>query len=379
MNRANNQNGMKMEYMDLSEVAGCSHASLSIFRGRLGNEYHLVLTGLPGLGFARQCQSLWQALATITASLEAGVKPVFARCFLSDPANQVCDLIHPFRCALSVVGQAPLMPLGAKIGVWVILRDKVSVHNAFFTEVASAGGVTEYWSAGCHRPGETALAATCAIMGDLDTRLRENGMSMACDCHRTWLFVRDVDRNYADVVQARNHVFEKYGLSASNHFIASTGIEGSHSDPSSVVMLDSYSVKELHPDNIKYLKGASHLNPTYQYGVAFERGTTLQFPDRKRILISGTASIDNKGRIVGPRDIRVQTRRMLENVGVLLGEAGAGFKDLQHITVYLRDPADIATVHNEVDMICASVPKIFVLAPVCRPGWLVEMECMAMI
>ena len=46
--------------------------------------------------------------------------------------------------------------------------------------------------------------------------------------------------------------------------------------------------------------------------------------------------------------------------------------------VYLRDPADYAVVREMYEERFPDIPRVIVLAPVCRPGWLIEMECMAM-
>ena len=61
--------------------------------------------------------------------------------------------------------------------------------------------------------------------------------------------------------------------------------------------MDTYAVKGLQPGQIQFLYAPTHLNPTYEYGVTFERGTAVTYGDRKQIFISGTASIDNKGEI----------------------------------------------------------------------------------
>ena len=74
----------------------------------------------------------------------------------------------------------------------------------------------------------------------------------------------------------------------------------------------------------------------------------MDYDDRRQVLISGTASINNRGEVMYAGDVRRQTERMWENVEALLKEADCGFGDVGHIIVYLR-----------------------------RPGWLVEMECMA--
>ena len=76
-------------------------------------------------------------------------------------------------------------------------------------------------------------------------------------------------------------------------------------------------------------------------------------------------------------DIRKQTERMWENVEVLLNEAECSFEDVGQMIVYLRYTADYTVVNRMFEERFPGVPKVIVLAPVCRPGWLIEMECMA--
>ena len=76
-------------------------------------------------------------------------------------------------------------------------------------------------------------------------------------------------------------------------------------------------------------------------------------------------------------DIVRQTERMWENVQALLAEAETSFDDVAQIIVYLRDPADYATVKALFDKRFPLTPYVITLAPVCRPTWLIEMECLA--
>lgn len=64
--------------------------------------------------------------------------------------------------------------------------------------------------------------------------------------------------------------------------------------------MDTYAVAGLQPEQIHFLYAPTHLNPTYEYGVSFERGTYVDYGDRRQIFISGTASINNKGEVVYP-------------------------------------------------------------------------------
>ena len=143
--------------------------------------------------------------------------------------------------------------------------------------------------------------------------------------------------------------------------------------------MDTYAVQGLLPDQIQFLYAPSHLNPTYEYGVTFERGTTVTYGDRKQIFISGTASIDNRGEIVAPGNIINQAKRMMENVEALLAEAGATWKDVMQAIVYLRDPADYQVVSDFLVEEYPGLPCLLVHAPVCRSGWLCETECIAVI
>ena len=103
----------------------------------------------------------------------------------------------------------------------------------------------------------------------------------------------------------------------------------------------------------------------------------MQYGDRSQIYISGTASINNKGEVMYEGDVKKQTERMWENVEKLLEEGGATYADVMQIIVYLRDISDYELVSRLFRERMPDIPTVFTLAPVCRPTWLVEMECIA--
>ena len=189
--------------------------------------------------------------------------------------------------------------------------------------------------------------------------------------------MRDVDTQYAGMVRARRENFVEQGLTPDTHFIASTGIGGSPADTRALVQLGTYALVGFQPAQQRYLYAKTHLNSTYEYGVTFERGTLMEYGDRQHVYISGTASINNKGEVVHVGDIVRQTERMWENVGALLAEAGSGFDDIAHLIVYLRDISDYDIVRELFCQRFPEVPCVITLAPVCRPTWLIEMECVA--
>lgn len=303
--------------------------------------------------------------------------PVLMRFFLSDPANQTVVLTErlAFDCPVSVIGQAPLN--GTKIAAMVWCRQSAAICRVGERmHKVTEGGIDEYWFTGGLSDSEGSYNQTVALLDELSNGLESQGLTLETNCMRTWLFVQNIDVNYKGVVDGRNTVFDRHGLTTDTHFIASTGIEGRTADHKNKVMLDALAVSG--PGVlVKYLYGESHLNRTSQYGVRFERGTMVEYPDRRHVYISGTASIDNKGKILYEGDIVRQTERMIENVEVLLKEAVCGFSQVGSMIVYLRDAADYAVVKKIFDTRFPDCPRVIVQAPVCRPGWLVEMECIA--
>lgn len=338
-------------------------------------ELHAIITPEPVGSFSEQLSEAYGAISELCAD---GLTLVMVRYFLSDPSNQaeqVRALTHD--CAVSIIGQSPLC--GSKVAAWVWLQEGVMVSNNAvqgFTQVTHGAYRTLIQASACE-PGLLSSTATRAMLNDLALSLEDMDATLIDNCLRTWLFVRDVDVNYAGAVAGRNELFALNGMTVDTHFIASTGINGVHENSKVSVVMDSLSCIGIKPEQIKFLKAPTHLNPTAEYGVAFERGTAVDFGDRRHVYISGTASINNKGEIVHPGDVARQAERMFENVGVLLSEAECDFSDVGHLIVYLRDIADYSTVESIVAERFPEIPRVIVLAPVCRPGWLIEVECMA--
>lgn len=207
--------------------------------------------------------------------------------------------------------------------------------------------------------------------------LKGTDMSIRDNLVRTWIYVADIDVNYDGVVRARNDVFRRYGLTAATHYVASTGIGGYSETRHATVAIDFLSLPGVEPSQLKYLQAPDHLNPTHEYGVAFERGTRLTLPNRKIYYISGTASIDKQGQVLYLGDVERQTARLLENIRALLADGGAQMSGIRYFVVYLRDFADRETVGRYLDSHHPSIPYVLLHAKVCRPQWLVEMECIA--
>lgn len=315
--------------------------------------------------FEGQFQRIYTALTRLQTEF-SDIPMQFCRIFVSDSTNQEPVFQnYSFNVPVSFIQQPPLD--GSKVAVW-----------AYFFHTSE----TRYkhiWEMGLTSSGTSSdsYSQTSRLLEDYEQRLSQCEATIASNCVRTWFFVRDVDTNYKGLVDARRENFIKENLTSDTHYIASTGIGGLPADTSALVQLDTYTVLGLTPHQQRYLYAKTHLNSTYEYGVTFERGTAVDYDDYTEIFISGTASIDNKGEVLHLGNIVLQTERMLENVSELLKEGGAGMDDVMQCIVYLRDVADYRTVSNIFHTRFPHLPLVITNAPVCRPAWLIEMECIA--
>ena len=340
--------------------------------------------------------------------------PVYVRFYLSDAQNQAAalkDRLGSCREKISIVEQPPLD--GSRISALVRTSDDAGrylFHSLRLTEEEAAG--------------KDSYAQTRLLFGKYLDIIRPMGLELKTHCIRTWIYVRDIDSNYAGVVKARNDVFAEEGLSHDTHYIASTGIGGASEVRSAVVAMDFLTAPGICEADKTYLKALSHLSPTHDYGVAFERGVKVGGAAGSHIYISGTASIDNRGRILHEGDVLSQMDRLLENIGALLSEGfgkdgigpagsaralrtgnagtglplwdtarpfarrggdaggaendsgvGEGVMGVPYLVVYLRDISDYAKIDAYMQARFPEVPRIVLEARICRPGWLIEMEC----
>ncbi len=357
-----------------------AHADIFMFNnGTEVVEYHVMVHADDCMStYPEQLEAVLNAYDTLMEGQLKEARCVFKRYFLSDSANQEDDVVAAdiTDCAKSVIQQAPLD--GTKVALWAYLMTNVQtrVNKSGLYEVAH-GGYRHLWTGSAHNLAANSEYQTRLLFNEYNMQLIEEGCTLKDNCIRTWFFINDTDLNYGGMVRARNQFFFIQGLTSKTHFISSTGIGGRQADPNVLSQMDCYAVDGIDKDQVAFLYAPTHLNRTSDYGVSFERGTMVDYQDRRQVFISGTASINNKGEVVYPKDIRKQTARMWENVEVLLKEADCTFEDVGMMVVYLRDTADYAIVSSLFEDRFKGRPYVIVHAPVCRPGWLIEMECIA--
>jgi enamine deaminase RidA (YjgF/YER057c/UK114 family) len=129
-----------------------------------------------------------------------------------------------------------------------------------------------------------------------------------------------------------------------------------------------------------YSASYSPQSPKFSRGLALCRGSDAT------LFISGTASItQSETRHVG--DVVGQTHETLENIAALISEDnlsrhgltgwGATLEGLGLARVYVKRPEDYARVREVCQERLGEVPATYVVADVCRPDLLVEIEGVA--
>jgi enamine deaminase RidA (YjgF/YER057c/UK114 family) len=363
------------------------------YRGSSGCAEHYITIEAPGdLSLPRQIDAVSgiyaEALQTLNLPPES---VIFRRVYLSDIANQAGQLRRS-----SLVQEQPDSPVAVSMVQQPPLPDSKVALLAYHVEspqpirkqrlspdqmLVSSGSLSHLWSTrlcatNVEQPATT-TEQTQEVFGRLIGQLADQGGTLADNCVRTWIYVKDVDFFYQDMVAARTALFHQHGLTRDTHYIASTGIEGSCSHRYDTVLLDAYSVLGLKPQQVSYLNDYDRLCATADYDVTFERGTRIAYADRAHHFISGTASIDGSGEVVHLGDVHRQLERTLANVDALLQSGGARIENMTHFLVYLRDPSDFSIVKNYLAERFPEIPRLILRGAVCRPEWLIEIEGIA--
>ena len=363
------------------------------FRGAGGDAEHYIAVHVPAhLTFQEQLDLLQARYAAAQRAL--GLAPesaIFRRVFVSDAMNQAAlvrgsRLVDEFAAnpvAVSIVQQSPLPDAKLALFAYHVASDKPMTKKRLSPKhlLVEKADTAHLWStrlcAGADAGPFSAANQTRSVFDNLIGAIEKEGGTLRDNCVRTWLYLKDVDVFYQDMVASRRDVFLEQGLTADTHYIASTGIEGACSHRYDLVQLEAYSILGLAPGQMSYLNDLSRLCLTKEYNVTFERGTRIAYSDRAHHFISGTASIDDKGRVLHPGAVLRQLDRALGNVDALLRSGNARIEDMTHLLVYLRDPADFARIDSYLSERFIDLPVLIVHGPVCRPEWLIEVEGIA--
>lgn len=378
---------MKTGFLKLNDT----DIKYSILNDNNGNWIQFFYTITPGQPekILDQIKTIEDAEEKLFESLSIGYETLaMKRFFSSDLINHYNEFSNHKRKQntdffLSLIEQPPVS--GVKTSLLgmclnnIIPDSKCRKDNTFYFDTKSKVKhiFTEHLIDPDANENSTSEKQTRVVFNLLEKKLSDFNTTIKDSVLRTWIYAPHIDADYPGIVKARNEIFNSINLTRNTHYIASTGIQGRSEKRFARVFMDAWSVIGVDNSKIRYIQAPEHLSPTDLYGVAFERATAVEMGNADYLFISGTASIDKNGEIVHPGDVAKQTERTLENISALLAAAGFLKQDLSKFIIYLRDSSDYYLVKSIVDNFYKNLPAVYVNAPVCRPGWLVEIEGIA--
>ena len=239
----------------------------------------------------------------------------------------------------------------------------------------AAEGEIQLYASGLYGRGDSATEQALSMFEAAEGVLKKSGLAWP-DVVRTWIHLAQIDEDYAALNEARRSFFQARSL---NPVPASTGIGGRPASPGHRLSLGLYArrpqesvIRQIRP------MSAPTLNEAPTYGADFVRGMRVDDAKRVSLYVSGTASIDEQGRTAHVGNIEGQIERMLLNVSALLTEQGAAVRDVVSATTYLKDPTHRSIL---IDLYRRAgfhgFPHTVVIAPICRPELLCEVEVVA--
>ena len=237
------------------------------------------------------------------------------------------------------------------------------------------GEDVRFHAAGLCGPGKSAYEQTLGMFGLAEDLLHRADMDFG-DVVRTWIHIRDIDRDYGDFNRARREFFTARRI---DPVPASTGIGGGPVSAAHDLCLGVFAAKAGRP-LLRTVMTSPTLNEAVQYGADFVRGMKIVESNKIALYVSGTASIDEHGRTAHPGDFDAQAERMILNIAALLEGQGASVNDVVSAITYLKRPADAARLRSKLHAAgFEGFPHALVAAPICRPDLLCETEALAVL
>ncbi len=363
-----------------AEVVGSkARAACAIRSG--GSARDLYLTILPDDPAAAP-ESAWDALASLLAEHNAAL--IEERVFAAPSAMSAVRRARARPMAAFDDGVAPTWlttPPGrrgdfAGIAAHAVAGGEmpraISAGGAPAGRRWRCGGYTLLTGAHLRAAGDTPAEQARGAFAAAEALLAAGGARLD-QLSRTWLWLRDILGWYGELNRARNEVFQARGILGPNgdhRLPASTGIGVSPADGSWCAL--DFAADWGAPG--RPLVRSARQNPAPRYGSAFSRGWVAETPFGRKVYVSGTASIGADGRSLHEGDARAQIAETLHCVRAVLAEAGFAETHIVQAIAYCKTP-EVERI--AVEEFTAGRSWLTVIADVCRPELLFELECVA--
>ncbi|MFH1438780.1 MAG: RidA family protein [Pseudomonadota bacterium] len=204
--------------------------------------------------------------------------------------------------------------------------------------------------------------------------LEQAGMTMK-DVVRTWFFVSDILAWYGAFNAVRKAFYDEKGIMG-GLLPASTGVGGEN--PGGFALVTAALAIRPRPgvESVAAANVPSPLQcPAPAYGSLFSRALEVSTPDRRLLIVSGTASIDPDGKTVHVGDVDGQIRLTLDVVRAILQSRGMDYGDSCRATVYFKKLQDAPRLEEFLGQYAVPAGRLVVARnEICRDDLLFEIE-----
>ena len=213
------------------------------------------------------------------------------------------------------------------------------------------------------------------VLETMQAGLEAVGMDFYSDVLRTWFYNHDILDWYGEFNQVRNQFFTEKNVYC-GMVPASTGIGGANPRRTALVAGLLAVKAKTGGEEVKAYPVPSPLQcPAVDYGSSFSRAIEFEAPDHRRVLVSGTASIEPGGETLHLGDVAKQIDLTIRVAGAILESRGMDWHNVVRAIAYFRNAEDAPAQ----DDYCAAngledVPFVVTNNVVCRDDLLYEIE-----
>jgi len=262
-----------------------------------------------------------------------------------------------------------LMAMSRSVQVVPVELDGRIVGHCYEDDLA------RYCILGDIRPSDTCRSRpeqTSETFDNMNRALESVGMAFT-DVARTWFYLDCLLDWYGPFNEVRTDFFRRHGVF--EHMVpASTGI-GAGNTSGAALVADLMAIRPK-DNRVKVFAVPSPMQcPALDYKSSFSRAVEIDYPDHRRLYVSGTASIDPEGRTMYVDDIAGQIDLTMKVVEALMESRSMGWSDTKKAVTYLSRTEDVPVFEKYCrDRGIPDFPMVLAHTDICRRDLLFEIE-----
>jgi enamine deaminase RidA (YjgF/YER057c/UK114 family) len=222
------------------------------------------------------------------------------------------------------------------------------------------------------RPRGSRREQARGLLEAMEAALGREGMAFR-HVVRTWFHLDDILDWYGEFNEVRSAFFRERGV-FDGVVPASTGV--GIGNPAGAALVGGFLAVAPRGDRVRVRAVPSPLQcPALDYRSAFSRAVEVEWPGRRRLYVSGTASIGPGGETVRRGDPDGQVAKAMEVVEAILRSRGMTWHHVAHAVAYFVDLGDVPRL--EAWRRAHRLPALdvtVVRATICRDDLLFELE-----